>query len=495
MRQKTSPTSITTNEQITFYLMTEDDVLKEITKIIKEVNEILNLQSTTLVRLILNYFHWDKDTLTERFYEDPDKLYQTLNVANPNLSPSLQWNPLSPAYHPTSDPMLAVSEQTTTNGNIVCRTCYCETPSNEIYALPCRHQHCLTCWQNYLEFNIVNDGCLKPISCLSRCIQIIDDDEILKLISNNTNLCERYRRGLVEAFVETNRLTHWCPGNGCTIIVKIKHFTSNLAKMIECDTCKTIFCFQCLKQWHEPIQCSLLKKWEEKNRDESMTGKWIVANTKECPKCHTNIEKNGGCNHMTCRKPGCGHEFCWLCFGDWKAHATQQCNVYHEEEVEKSQSDAREVLVRYMHYFTRYQAHNQSLELESKLLDKVEQRKKEMEADSMPYADRQSIQKAFDVLQQCRRTLKYTYPFAYYLERTNQSEIFEQNQADLERATEIVSDILEHEIDVNQDMDVKHKIVLKLMDITYYCDQRRKILLDHCKDGYSQHEWRGLDPY
>ncbi|CAF4268664.1 unnamed protein product, partial [Rotaria sordida] len=42
--------------------------------------------------------------------------------------------------------------------------------------------------------------------------------------------------------------------------------------------------------------------------------------TKECPKCHTNIEKNGGCNHMTCRKPGCGHEFCWLCFGKSRGH-------------------------------------------------------------------------------------------------------------------------------------------------------------------------------
>ncbi|CAF3941884.1 unnamed protein product, partial [Rotaria sp. Silwood1] len=57
-----------------------------------------------------------------RFYEDSDKLFQTLNVANPYLSPSLQWNPLSPAYFPVSDPMLAIAEQTTDNGNIVCRT-------------------------------------------------------------------------------------------------------------------------------------------------------------------------------------------------------------------------------------------------------------------------------------------------------------------------------------------------------------------------------------
>ncbi len=140
-----------------------------------------------------------------------------------------------------------------------------------------------------------------------------------------------------------------------------------------------------------------------------------------------------------------------------------------------------------MHYFTRYQTHNQSLEFEGKLLDQVEQRKKEMQAGSMSYTDQQSIQKAFEVLQQCRRILKYTYPFAYYLKRSNQSEIFEQNQADLERATEILSGFLEREIDTEQNT------IIKLMDKTRYCDQRRQILLDHCKDGYSNHYWEGLD--
>jgi hypothetical protein len=64
MRRHVSSTSITANEEMIYYLMNEDDVLKEITKIIKEVNDILGLPSTTMVRLLLNYFHWDKDTLT-----------------------------------------------------------------------------------------------------------------------------------------------------------------------------------------------------------------------------------------------------------------------------------------------------------------------------------------------------------------------------------------------------------------------------------------------
>ena len=39
--------------------------------------------------------------------------------------------------------------------------------------------------------------------------------------------------------------------------------------------------------------------------------KWLRSNTKQCPNCHAPIEKNKGCNHMTCIY--CKHEFCWIC--------------------------------------------------------------------------------------------------------------------------------------------------------------------------------------
>lgn len=32
---------------------------------------------------------------------------------------------------------------------------------------------------------------------------------------------------------------------------------------------------------------------------------WIINNTKPCPSCNSPIQKNEGCNHMTCRKVCC----------------------------------------------------------------------------------------------------------------------------------------------------------------------------------------------
>ena len=63
------------------------------------------------------------------------------------------------------------------------------------------------------------------------------------------------------------------------------------------------FCFGCgLDVDHQPAICPIVKLWLKKCADDSETANWIQANTKECPKCQATIEKNGGCNHMTCKK-------------------------------------------------------------------------------------------------------------------------------------------------------------------------------------------------
>ncbi len=69
------------------------------------------------------------------------------------------------------------------------------------------------------------------------------------------------------------------------------------------------FCFNCLKDPHSPVPCKMVNEWMEKCEGEGETFKYISANTKDCPKCGSPVEKNGGCNLMTCR---CGTFFCWV---------------------------------------------------------------------------------------------------------------------------------------------------------------------------------------
>jgi len=46
---------------------------------------------------------------------------------------------------------------------------------------------------------------------------------------------------------------------------------------------------------HRPVLCKVVRVWEKKCMDDSETANWLQANTKECTKCQSTIEKNGGC--------------------------------------------------------------------------------------------------------------------------------------------------------------------------------------------------------
>ena len=90
-------------------------------------------------------------------------------------------------------------------------------------------------------------------------------------------------------------------------------------------------------------------------------------------------------------------------------------------------------------YF-RYMNHLQSLKFESKLYAMVKDKMEEMQQHNMSWIEVQFLKKSLDILCECRRTLMYSYVFAYYLRKNNQSAIFEDNQKDLESATEQLSE-------------------------------------------------------
>ena len=69
--------------------------------------------------------------------------------------------------------------------------------------------------------------------------------------------------------------------------------------------------------------------------------------------------------------------------------------------------------------------HLQSLKFENKLYAMVKDKMEEMQQHNMSWIEVQFLKKSLDILCECRRTLMYTYVFAYYLRKNNQSAIFE----------------------------------------------------------------------
>lgn len=127
-----------------------------------------------------------------------------------------------------------------------------------------------------------------------------------------------------------------------------------------------------------------------------------------------------------------------------------------------------------------------SLRFEHKLYTGVKDKMMEMQQHNMSWIEVQFLNRAVDVLCHCRQTLMYTYVFAYYLSKNNQSLIFEDNQKDLESATETLSEYLERDITSDNIKDIKSKV----QDKYRYCESRRQILLGHVQEGYEQDWWR-----
>ena len=61
-------------------------------------------------------------------------------------------------------------------------------------------------------------------------------------------------------------------------------------------------------------------------------------------------------------------------------------------------------------------------------LELFQEKMEEMQQHNMSWIEVQFLKKAVDILCECRRTLMYTYVFAYYLKKNNESEIFEVNK-------------------------------------------------------------------
>lgn len=68
------------------------------------------------------------------------------------------------------------------------------------------------------------------------------------------------------------------------------------------------------------------------------------------------------------------------------------------------------------------------------------------------------IRDAVKVLHVSRRTLTYTFVFAYFLKKNNHVDIFEENQKDLEIAVERLSGYLEQEMTEDSVVELKKNI-------------------------------------
>ncbi|KXL45069.1 hypothetical protein M433DRAFT_77944 [Acidomyces richmondensis BFW] len=441
--------------EVDFKVFSPEDIRDQQDKQVAEVASLLD-QPPEQTAILLRWARWNKERLIEQYMDNQEEV-----LDKTGLGQDVSRNP------PRLESLAGFS----------CDICCEDEAGLETFAMSCGHRFCVSCYRQYLRQKIKEEGEAARIKCPGDgCNKIIDAKSLDLLVT--ADLTDRYHELLMRTYVDDKEALKWCPAPNCVFAIECgvkKRDLNRIVPTVQCN-CKYAFCFGCTLADHQPCPCSLVKRWLKKCEDDSETANWISANTKECPKCHSTIEKNGGCNHMTCRK--CRNEFCWMCMGVWSEHGTSwyNCNRFEEKsgtEARDAQAKSRQSLERYLHYYNRYANHEQSARLDKDIFHKTEKKMQLLQSSSgMSWIEVQFLEAASQALQQCRQTLKWTYAFAYYLARNNHTEIFEDNQKDLELAVENLSEMFE------RPTDQLSKLKVEMMDKTTYCMRRRVILLD-----------------
>ncbi|KAI6219724.1 hypothetical protein M3Y95_01097100 [Aphelenchoides besseyi] len=352
---------------------TLDGLIEIINSIADNAAEVLEIKPE-ICKLILPLYHWSSDSLLEKFYEvnSKEKFLQKHNI------------PIDFWYFRFNS----------TPGN--CAIC-CEI--SKLDGLDCGHLYCDDCWRRYCEGKI-RDEAQWLFSCPS-CELLINENALLRLVDDE-QILSTYKRLLINSYVSTNPRIKWYPATDCIFAIEVP-----IAETcgVPCQ-CGHIFCFDCGLEWHQPAECSMMKKWAKETEEDIKSVEWKEKNSKPCPECKSPIEKNGGCNHIHCCN--CNTHYCWLCNSrPWTPNHI--CNAFTAAQPNAGGDNRFTNADRFTHYMDRFMNHKNSMviqkEFQVEILNKTENIRRYRECTQ---TETLFLQKAFDTLVKSRRTLMYS---------------------------------------------------------------------------------------
>lgn len=174
------------------------------------------------------------------------------------------------------------------------------------------HYYCGECLGKHIE-ELVNEGQVSQVTCPSlECEATVSEEDVRQLLSTSKPaVYDRYLRFMILALLDQEQML-WCPNSSCGAPVLAAEldvcpgFSSAGALLCVCPACNTRFCSKCSRDYHPGVDC------EGASHDPEFA-RWLASQqslVKECFACGRPVEKNQGCNHITCR---CGKQWCWLC--------------------------------------------------------------------------------------------------------------------------------------------------------------------------------------
>ncbi|XP_044499613.1 probable E3 ubiquitin-protein ligase ARI7 [Mangifera indica] len=419
-------------QQQSYTVLREEDIKQRQEDDIIRVATVLSI-SMVDASILLRHYSWSVSRVNDAWFADEDGVRKSVGLLDKPVVEFFNANELT------------------------CGICFESYICDKVMSAACGHPFCRTCWRGYISATI-NDGpgCLMLRCPDPSCRAAIGQDMVNVLASDDDK--EKYSRYLRRSYVEDNRKTKWCPAPGCDYAID---FAAGGGTFDVTCLCSHSFCWNCTEEAHRPVDCGTVSKWILKNCAESENMNWILANSKPCPKCKRPIEKNQGCMHMTCSPP-CKFEFCWLCLGAWSDHGERTggfyaCNRYESakqqgdyDETERRREMAKNSLEKYTHYYERWASNQSSRQKALADLHQMQTVHLEKLSDTQctPESQLKFISEAWLQIVECRRVLKWTYAYGYYLPEHEHAkrQFFEYLQGEAESGLERLHQCAEKEL-------------------------------------------------
>ncbi|KAG2285836.1 hypothetical protein Bca52824_045440 [Brassica carinata] len=371
--------------QLSYVVLNEEDIRKHQRNDIEQVSTVLSISQVEAIVLLLHY-QWGASRIEDEWFTDEEKVRESVGLLK--------------------EPVVDLNDKV----NIECGICFDSFLQKDIATVSCGHPYCKTCWTGYITSKI-NDGpgCLTVQCPEPSCSAVVGQDMINSVVTKEEDK-EKYYRYFLRSYIESSqKKIKWCPSPGCEYAVDFGGESENYD--VSC-LCSYEFCWNCCEDAHRPVDCHTVAKWIFKNNDESENTTWILANTKPCPSCKRQIEKNQGCNHMRCSI--CKHRFCWACLDPLNNH--KSCHNFRGETAVKREM-AKKAIDRYMHYYERWVGNQSSRVMAMADLKKLQsvQLVKLSVKHGIPETQLQFTVEAWLQIIECRRVLKWTFAYGYYL--------------------------------------------------------------------------------
>ncbi|KAI1383078.1 uncharacterized protein F4822DRAFT_91881 [Hypoxylon trugodes] len=201
-----------------------------------------------------------------------------------------------------------------------------EMPNKKRITSSCKHnsEMCKGCIAQWITTSL-DTTTWDHLRC-PECPQLLTYENVRAFAS--PEVFQRYDTLAMRALVSSIPEFVWCCNPRCSF-GQIHPTGCSRAK---CHECKRSLCVRHNILWHKGETCEEYERRRQRNqKNNEASEKCIQEIAKPCPGCKRNIFKYTGCDHVTCT---CGHEWCWLCFGEYYRDQREFLQCRHKMECE-----------------------------------------------------------------------------------------------------------------------------------------------------------------